>query len=267
MERSRRALSCVAAMFAIGALAGCAQLPPGSATSLSGKRLIVTLFFSGFINPNYHYFFLLNNAGDQNAPGPVPVLLPPYGNGFATGSGANVGGFTDFVRFDNFQPGNNGYSLYHVVGDPNRSTFALEGSPVTTVRPDTSDPRTGKELQFQLDLSQIETDGNGRPLPADQAIAAARSIRFLQMNIVATDVIPADVNTPVSKMVDSLGDTRTSSARSSFVILDVSQNRVYRNSDFIGQLVFEPSDNDVVGTSLPDPALDLVDWTVEVRQQ
>jgi hypothetical protein len=254
-------------IFASFALAGgCAQLPPGS-TTLSGKRLIVTLQYSGFINPNDHYFFILNNAGDQNAPGPVPVVLPPYGNGFATGSGANAGGFTDFVRFDSFQPGNNGYTLYHVVGDPNRSQFVNEGSPVTTVRPDPNDPRTGKQLQFQLDLSQLATDSNGKPLPVDQAVAVAKSIRFLQMNIISTDIVPTDLATPISKQVDSLGDTRTSSGQSSFVVLDVSQNRVYRNSDFVGQLAFEPSDNDIFGSSSPDPSLDLVDWSVEIRQQ
>lgn len=247
--------------------AGCAQLPPGTATALSGKRLIVTLNYSGFINPNYHYFFIVNNAGNQNAPGPVPVVLPPYGNGFATGSGASAGGFTDFVRFDNFQPGNNGYTLYHVVGDPNRSTFVNEGSPVTTVRPDPNDPRTGKQIQFQLDLSQLITDSNGKPVPADQAVTAARSLRYLQMNIISTDVVPADLATPVSKQVDSLGDTRTANGQSTFVVLDVSQNRVYRNSDFVGQLAFEPSDNDIFGSSTPDPSLDLVDWSVEVRQQ
>ena len=257
----------IAAILLIALAPGCAQLPPGS-TALSGKRLIVTLNYSGFINPNYHYFFLVNNVGDQNANGPVPVVLPPYGNGFATGSGAQAGGFTDFVRFDSFQPGNNGYSLYHVVGDLNRSAFVNEGSPVSTTRPDPTDPRTGKQLQFQLDLSQLVTDSNGKPLPADQAVAAAKTIRFLQMNIISTDIVPTDLTTPINKQVDSLGDTRTSTGQSSFIVLDVSQNRVYKNSDYIGQFAFEPTDNDIFATTAnTDPALDLVDWSVEVRQQ
>ncbi len=264
---SHRARFVLAAMpVVLSTAVGCAQLPPGS-TALSGKRLIVTLTYSGFINPNYHYFFILNNAGDQNSPGPVAVVLPPYGNGFATGSGAQGGGLTDFVRFDNFQPGNNGYSIYHVVGDPNRSTFVNEGSPVATTRPDINDPRSGKQLQFQIDLSQLATDSNGKPLPSDQAVAIAQGTRFLQMNIISTDLVPTDLATPVNKQVDSLGDTRTSTGQSSFVVLDVSQNRVYRNSDFVGQFAFEPSDNDIFGSSTPDPSLDLVDWSVEIRQQ
>ncbi len=258
--------ACAAAVLSIALAAGCARLPPGSA-ALSGKRLIVTLNYSGFINPNYHYFFLLNNVGDQNANGPVPVVLPPYGNGFATGSGAQAGGFTDFVRFDNFQPGNNGYSLYHVVGDLNRSAFVNEGSPLSTTRPDVNDPRTGKQLQFQIDLSQLITDSNGKPLPAEQAVAAANSIRFLQMNIISTDIVPTDLTTLINKQVDSLGDTRTSTGQSTFIVLDVAQNRVYRNSDYIGQFAFEPSDNDIFGVTNTDPSLDLVDWSVEIRQQ
>ena len=138
---------------------------------------------------------------------------------------------------------------------------------MSTTRPDPTDPRTAKQLQFQLDLSQLITDANGKPLPADQAVAAAKTIRFLQMNIISTDVVPTDLSTPIAKQVDSLGDTRTSAGQSSFVVLDVSQNRIYRNSDFVCQLAFEPSDNDVVGAANTDPALDLVDWSVEVRQQ
>ena len=83
----------------------------------------------------------------------------------------------------------------------------------------------------------------------------------------STDIVPTDLTMAVNKSVDSLGDTRTQSGRSSFVILDLSQNRVYRNSDFIAQFAAEPTDNDVVGSSSPDPSLDLVDWSVEIRQQ
>jgi hypothetical protein len=243
---------------------GCARQPPGQ-NSLSGKRLIVTLRFRSPVNPNNHYFFLINNAGDQNAPGPIPVLNPPYGNGFATGAGG-TNGFTDFVRFDNLQP--QGYGVYHAIGDPNLSNFIYEGRPITTVPPDPNDPRTASVLQFEIDLSQLIVQPNGAPLAdQNQAVTQAKAIRFLQVNIVATNVIPRDVVTPVLKQVDSLGDTRTLSGASSFLILDVSQNRVYRNQDFVGQLVYEPTDIDVFGSDTPDPTLDLIDWTIEIRQQ
>ncbi len=253
----------LAALILLFGVGGCARQPP-ERNQLSGKRLIVTLRFRSPVNPNYHYFFLINNAGDQNAPGPVPVLIPPYGNGFATGSGGGTSGFTDFVRFDNLQP--QGYGLYHAVGDPNRSNFVYEGRPLNAVLPDPTDPRTASQLQFEIDLSQLITDANGAPLPdPTEAANRARQIRFLQVNVVATNIVPRDVTTPVVKLVDSFGDTRTLAGASSFLVLDVSQNRIVRNSDFTGQLIEEPADPDVfVGN---DPTLDLVDWSIEVRQQ
>lgn len=247
----------------LGLTGSCAQLPPSKST-LSGKRLLVTLRFRSPINPNYHYFFLINNVGDQNAPGPVPVLTAPYGNGFATGSGGGQAGFTDFVRFDNLQP--QGYGLYHVIGDPNRSNFVFEGQPVTFVAPDPTDPRTANQLQFELDLSQIVLDSNGQPLTnAQQTTQLATAIRFLQINIIATDIIPRDVTTPVAKQIDSLGDTRSLLGVTSFLILDASQiGRIYNNTSFIGQSIAEPDTLDVYNGN--DPTLDLVDWSVEVRQ-
>jgi hypothetical protein len=241
----------------------CAKLPP-SKNALSGKRLLVTLRFRSLVNPNYRYFFLINNASDQNAPGPVPVLNAPYGNGFATGSGGGQSGFTDFVRWDNLQP--QGYGLYHVIGDPNRSNFIFEGQPVTFVAPDPTDPRTANQLRFEIDLSQLIVDSNGQPLtdPA-QAAAAANALRFLQVNIVATDVVPRDVTTPVSKQVDSLGDSRSLLGATSFLVVDVTQiGRVYNNAAFVGQAIAEPDTLDVYNGN--DPSLDLLDWSVEVRQ-
>jgi hypothetical protein len=206
---------------------------------------------------------LLNNANDQNAPGPVPVLTPPYGNGFATGP-SGQSGFTDFVRFDNLQP--QGYALYHAVGDSNRSNFVFLGQPVSFVPPDPNDPRTANQLRFEIDLSQIIVDANGAPL-TDPAEAAQRAnqIRFLQVNIIATDNVPRDVTTPIIKQVDALGDTRSLLGASSFLILDVSQiGRTYANLDFTGQAIEEPNTIDVFDGN--DPTLDLVDWSVEVRK-
>lgn len=254
------------AVFGLLNSIGCAVIPP-SQNALSGKRLIVTMIFSGFINPNYSYFFLINNVNDFNATGPVGVFFPPYGNGFATGSGATFGGFTDFIRFDNQQQGSRGYTLNHVVGDLNRSQFVVSGSPLNSVRPDINDPRTGKQLQFEIDLSQLITDAVGRPLPGQQAADMARAIRFLQVNFVAAERVPTDVTSEVNRQTDSLGDTRTQTGRSSFIVLDVSSPRIYQNSEFLAGVAGEPSDTDVFGASSPDPALDLVDWTIEVRQQ
>lgn len=222
-------------LLALLASGGCARLPP-SQNTLSGRRLLVTLRFRQPINPFYSYFFLINNAANQNAPGPVPVLIPPYGNGFATGPGGQPG-FTDFVRFDNQQV--QGISVYHVVRDANNNeNYVRTGRPVT-VTPVTTDPSltTSFQLQFALDLSQLITDANGNPL-ADQAEAVnqAKNIRFLQVNAVATSIVPVDPTTPVTKLTDSFGDTRTQFGASSWLTLDTSQSgRVFRSSDFVGR--------------------------------
>jgi hypothetical protein len=264
-RREHGRLALCGALLALTLAGGCARLPP-SQNVLSGRRLIVTMRFNAPVNQFNHYFFLINNAGDQNAPGPVPVLTNPYGNGFAASSNSGANGLTDFIRFDSLQP--QGYGLYHVVGDPNQSNFRYEGRPINSVLPDPNDPRTANQLQFEIDLSQLITDANGIPLSdPTQAANLARQIRYLQVNIVATNIIPRDVTTPVEKLVDSLGDTRTQLGASSFLILDVSQNRVISNNDttIVGSLVHEPSDPDVFGGN--DPSLDLVDWSIEVRQQ
>jgi len=273
---SRRRCSLAASLLSsVVLLSGCAKLPPnsGSSTALSGKRLQVTLRFENPVNPNFHYFFLINyftnqgttlGVGDQNAPGPVPVLAPAnsnqgYGNGFATGSGGSAFGFTDFVRFEG-----NAYRLFHVVGDPTASVFQDEGQPVAFTLPNSNQPTT---LQFTIDLAQLVVQPNGAALPsATEAVTIAKNIQWLQMNVVATDVVPVHQTAIVTKQVDSLGDNRTPSGASSFLILNMSQLQTYTNLSFTGQAVFEPGDNDVFGAANPDPALNLLDYSISVVQ-
>ena len=257
----------LAALCAAGcllSLAGCANQPPNQ-NMLSGKRLKVTATFSGFINPSYHYFFLINNAGNRNAHGPVAVFHPPYGNGFATGSGGAADGFTDFVQFDSAQPGNAGYSLYHVISGSNLSRVSNPVNPINAARPNPSDI-TGKTLQFEIDLSQLITDANGNPLSTADAATMARSLQYLQVNFIATDRIPIDAATEQNTRVDSLGDTRSGSGRGSFLIVDLSQNTTYDNTHASFDGVQEPSDYDVSGPDV-EPSLDLRDWSVQISQQ
>jgi hypothetical protein len=278
-QRRIRFFALLGTLFGLSLLCSCAQLPP-SRTTLSGKRLRVVLRFAAPVDRFSHYYVLINlprdangniTTGDINAPGPVPVLFPPYGNGFATGPAGERFPFTDFIVFDSLQT--QGYALYHVVGEADRGNVSLPTAPITFVTPDPNDPRTARELQFEIDLAQLIVDANGVPL-ADQAEAAnrARAIRFLQINVVATDVVPRDVTTPVAKRVDSLGETARPGGSvnpglgaSSFLTVDVTQiGRVYNNASFIGQLVEEPSAPDVFGGSYPP--IDLVDWSIEVRE-
>jgi hypothetical protein len=256
------------AMGILSLAGGCARQPPEQ-NQLSGKRLVVTMQFRSAVNPLYHYYFIINNAGNQNAPGPIPVFQPAngqsYGNGFATGSSGGTTGFTDFVLYDSSQP--NGYGLYHVIGDPNKSQFVYGGKPINFVVPDPNNVQTANLLQFEIDLSQIITDANGQPLPSDQAANMARALRFLQVNIVSTNIVPRDSFTIVDKRVDSFGDTRISSVgNTSFLILDLSQLRVVssQDQDIMSSQVAEPTFEDVWPRD--DDSLDLISWSIEVRQ-
>ncbi len=287
-------LGALAGLAALGSVGGCARQPPSSST-LSGKRLRVTMRFRDAIDPNNHYFFLINyirdgpqgDAGDSSAPGPIPVFGPisanqGFGNGFATSSdhGANstpargTGGFTDFVEYYAGQ-----YRLFHVLGDPVNRNFRDEGQPVFVVRPGQDDAQSYNRLQFEIDLSQLILDAAGNPPPASdqtQTLDIARNrLRYLQVNIIATDVIPADQGTQITKEVDALGDTSSLLGQSNFLRLDVSQTGVIPDSpsDPRAQNSLEPTGNDVVvysGGAFQlggKGALDLTDWTIEVRQQ
>ncbi len=260
-------------------LSGCAKQPPGQSSNipLSGKRLVVTMHFQEPVNPNNHYFFLINydtsqggaiGAGNPNAPGPVAVLGPSnanqgYGNGFATGSSGNVTtGFTDFVRFEG-----NSYRLFHVKGsatNPNLNNFADEGQPIAFTLPNSADPHF---LRFEIDLAQLVVQSSGASLDdPTKTVNLAKNIRWLQVNFVATDVIPVNQTTAVIKQVDSLGNTQTQLGASSFLILDMSQTQSYSNQDFVGRDVFEPA-GDVYGAANPDLSLDLIDYNIKVVQQ
>ena len=279
--RIHRAYRNIATLFPILILlwaSGCAQLPPNQ-NGLSGVRLRVTMTFRGDINPNYAYFFLINNTstatkleGDPNAPGPVAIFLPPYGNGFARSSNNDASsiGFTDYIRFDQ-----TGYRLWYVSGNAQSgfSYLPANQSPISSVLPGQNGELTNKQLQFEIDLSQLLRQANGAPLTDQtQAITIARAIRYLQVNIVATSNVPTDLTTLREKQVESLGDTRDSTSRSSFLLLDVSgSNPLVSNNNVLNSLIKEPAENDVVDLGSNrigggDPSLDIVDWSIEVRR-
>lgn len=272
-------------------LPGCAKNPPGSGTasSLSGKRIVVTLQFHDALNQNaltnYHYYFLINYAkspltsSDTNAypgpgdssgnSGPVAVYTPfsiggqpTYGNGFAT-SPTLSGGFTDFVEFTN-----NAYTLYHVVGDPINRQFVREGSPVAFTLPNGTNV-----LQFELDLSQLVVNPDGSTLSDPNHLIALSTLKYLQINVVATDTVPlaGQATGTIAKQVDALGNT--TSNRDGYLNLDMSQFTTYNNnsatSAFAHGDVLEPSSSDVfvTGGEAVDEALDLINYSISVVQK
>lgn len=282
----------LAALGLLAALAfagGCAQQPPNR-NSLSGKRLRVTMTFRSPVSPDLYYFFTINNAGSQDAPGPVPVLGPltggttlgSYGNGFAASSNSSNQNFmTDFVLFGRGVSTSSGYALYHVTGDPNQRQFSNPINPVATTPPGnvtTTNTYAASTLQFDIDMSQIAINPltGGTYTDTSQAVSAAQQIRYLQVNIIATDNTPTEATTTVVREVDAMGDTGTASHGSygsgvnSFLLVDMSQvGRTYSSTDTTAANIQEPDypDQFITGGDPVQPSLDLVSWTVQVVNQ
>lgn len=216
------------------AISGCAKFPDNPGTQ-GVRRFVIEIRLSGRVKPNYVYFVLFNFANDATGQaGPIPVVAPPWGNGFAAGA------FTHFMRFDSFQP-QGGYGLYRVTPGTSLTVFQYIGAPVVFQPVDAN----STTLRFEFDLTQFIPN-------ADEA----RAQQAVQINFIATDRIPIDPTDPTPKFWDALGDGRLPSEINRFLnIQRIDQNRIYRNAD----TNLEPEGD------TRDPDLDIIDWRVEVR--
>ena len=211
---------------------GCARFPEGG-TGTFTKRIRVSIRLAAPVNPNYIYIFAFNDANDPTgSEGPIPVVAPPWGNGFVSGAA------THFVRYDGFLP-NGGYGVFKFT-DPSLLNYFQTGIPVSFVTPGQNDVR----LEFEIDATQLRPDPN-----------EALQLLYLQVNLLTMDVAPTDPQYTGPKFWDALGDSRQPGSLNDFITIDLSTSRVYRNSE----MQIEP-DGDV-----DDPSLDIVDWTIEVR--
>jgi len=255
------AIPAAAVLAAVLLLPGCARAP---AAAGGGTRLVVFARFAGPINPNFQYFFLIRNANDPSASnGPISVIEPPYGNGFATAAspGSPTAGFTDFVEYSRVQRTvlTTGYTVYHlpggVNGDPNRNIFEVRGEPDIAIV-----PNGGSVLRFELDLSRLQ------PNPGEPDPNGGNPPRFLQVNLVATTTTPANPSVPdPNKFVDAFGEQRLGSGTfNSFVTLDASQvGRVYQSNSIPGDPQYEP-DNDTYPAA-SDPAVEMTAWSIQIQ--
>jgi hypothetical protein len=205
-------------------LAGCAKFPSQSVQP-SGKQLVIRMSVAGRINPSYFYYVAFN-TGSQTSLGPLPVIAPPWGNGWGTGT------ITHFVRY-----AQGGYRIFRILPNTNNLGIVDTGSPPIS----SEQPSGGGTLRFTVDLSQIASE-----IPADQ-------IQTLTVNFIATDIVPTDPYFPGPKYYDALGETG-----SDFLTISTEQSRVYSNSDF----QIEPAGDVLNG----DSDLDIVDWSVEVQR-
>ncbi|MEJ5170274.1 MAG: hypothetical protein WHU10_04740 [Fimbriimonadales bacterium] len=222
---------CLAALLLL--CVGCAKVPSVGG-EVRTRRVIVTLTFQGPVRGDFVYLVGIRPSDEANptTTGPIPVVAPPWGNGFVTGN------CTHFVRWDPTQSPT--YTLYRFQNESLTAWFEV-GAPINYVEPGSE----GRTLRFELDVSQLA------PTPRD-----AEGFVSLQLNFFSQDRVPQ--GSSGGKAWDALGNSRLPSEINQYLTIDLRRNGLYTN-DRAGGL--EPS-NDVA-----DPSLDLVDWSVEVRLQ
>lgn len=223
----------VAALLAALAATGCAKFPSSSGGGGS-TRLTFTFTMDGPINPNFVYIVAFNPSTEETptTTGPIPVIAPPWGNGFVEGNA------THFVRWDTAQSPH--YLIFRFTDDT-LINFTETGVPINYQDVEAN----GKTIRFEIELSQIAADK-----------AEAETFRTLQVNFLTMDVVPQGAGG--DKNWDALGDGRLPGEINEFVNIPLRTGGVYDNRRL--------SDLEPRGDN-PDPALDIVDWSVEVRLQ
>jgi hypothetical protein len=215
----------------------CARLPDGGFGAAS-TRLIFRVRMKGAINPNFVYMVALRPSNEVNPPelGPIPVIAPPWGNGFVAGE------VTHFVQWSDFLSPK--YQIFEFREGTDLIEFRPIGVPVLF-----SDVGAGAtEIEFELNLDQLADP------PAD-----AVNFRSLQINFLTMDRIPqGSVGT---KNWDALGDGRLPQEINSPITVPLRISGIYNNQTL--QFIDLEPEGDVIQAN--DPALDIIEWEVEVR--
>ena len=223
---------------------GCAKSPAGGA--LGAKRLTFTMTVAGQIKGSTPgdaplvYIVALNFSDSLNptTQGPLPVVAPPWGNGFVAGQ------CDYFIRWDP-TASTGGYLLYQFdPNDPTLINYTVIGTPVTYVQV----PGGGNELQFSIDMSQLG-------LPAN----TVNAFQSVQVNFLTMDRIPQGGDTG-QKVLDSLGDNRTPNGINENVTIPLNGSKGY-GPDYGSFTDLEPEGD------CSDPDLDIIDWSVQVQIQ
>jgi hypothetical protein len=217
-------------------VAGCAKFP-ASGINASSKQLVISMTVAGQINPNYVYIVALYPSTSINptGQGPIPVIAPPWGNGFVAGN------CTYFVRWDPLQ--SPAYQIFQFNDPVTLNNYFQIGVPQSYVDVTSG----GKKLTFTINLSQIAP-----------SVDAANAYQSLQVNFLTMDRIPQG-SSGGSKNWDALGDGRTVSGVNTWLTIPLTTTGTYDNNRYSG---IEPT-GDVVADG--DPDLDISDFSVQVQ--
>lgn len=218
-------------------LAGCAKLPGGGGGA-QGKRIVLTMVLDGELNENFVYIFPLRVSIDPNPPddGPIPVIGPPWGNGFVAGNA------THFVKYEPQRP--QPFVLYKFLDSSLLNYIEIGTIEVyDTIPLDDPDVEQAERKRFRFEVEV--NDLADTPIDADKLESA--QINFLTMDRVGSG---SD-----NRAWDALGDG--SVELKSWITVPLRTAATYNNAQFN---YIEPQSQDVA-----DPALDIRDWTIEVR--
>lgn len=220
-------------------LAGCAKFP-GGGTLVDTKRLRFSATVQGSLRTGleqggsglpYVYVVALNLSTEDvpTTTGPIPIVVP-------SGNGIVAGEATHFILWNPLSSPQ--YQIFR-FRDQTLTEYFQTGVPIVSTPTNVGD----RTLEFEIDLSQL--------VPANEV----DNYRSVQVNVLTMN------NTNTSgggRLWDALGDGRISTEINAPFTFRLNTAQTYTNAN---QGNFEPSGD------TPDPDLDLVDWTIEVRLQ
>ncbi len=231
-------------------MAGCAKFPSTGAGS-QFQHVIFRMRVAREIRPDYVYIFAIR-VSDQVNPdtnGPVPVISYPNANGFVAGQP------THYVIFDPTL--SRPYVIRRFVRTSEETNPPDPTSPIDLTKwtdvgvpINETDPQAGDNtLSFEITLDQL-----------GDSFLAAKDMRSMQVNLLTMNRI--STSSGAGRVIDSLGDNRSVNEVNDFVTIPLTTSRVFDNQSFN---FVEPTSDSPADTDCPDPDLDIVDWSVEVR--
>ncbi len=250
------AMTIMAALSSVGSVRAAPPRPSGGGL---GRQIVVTLRVRGRVDLTNDYYYALFNVNGQSRngfSGPVPVVtdFQRGGNGFAGGA------FTLFVEGHQGEPRGSDFGLY--AAGPDLRSRSYLGSPI-------QESVSGDTLTFRMPLAAIAQASN---LPESQILT-------LQVNFVATNVVPVNPQDTTIKYFDSLGDPRDGDLNA-YLTLSPAQATTYRNFTSVrpeapgdvasyggpgGVTVVPGQDGPTDKVPAALTAIDIVDWTLEIR--
>jgi len=265
---SRRPTALAALSAALFFPSACARVPDADLGE-TGKRVVVRFRVANQIQPPnaarpYYYFFVFNRSDNATDPGPVPRTSVPWGNGFVASSQSGRVGYIGIVQYESSQSqGLSGYQVYSIatndqgepVGNPDEflalpDRFNPIGAPDVAPTPQ----QGANELYFELNLDRLPRSNQ----------------RYLQFNIITTDNLPAGADLSVVKDFDSLGSGLGGIGGGGLNVygtIDATVNNVVTNAQNLGNTAEPQGDviNVATGALLNEPNLDIIDWSVEIK--